>query len=176
MGTQPKHEELFVALNVLCANAIANCEMELEDQRMSDRAEMWRLEEEERRREEAARLAAEKEKKEKLERSKKMEIDRQEIEAAERELEAKKEALRIAQKGPDDDDEEEDEEGGESNADERVVSQSFNILATSYTYFNECLCQETNKKKTKRELEEEARKKAPQTTHSSVSVPLIYNT
>ena len=57
------------------------------------------------------KIGPEKEEKEKLERLKKMETDRQEIEAAERELVAKKEALRIAQQVVDDDDEEEGEVG-----------------------------------------------------------------
>ena len=44
------------------------------------------------------------------------------------------------------------------------------IIAPFYTYFNKQLCQGTGKK-TKCKLEEDAGKKAPQTTHSEVSVP-----
>ena len=80
------------------------------------------------------------------------------------------------QKGPDDDEQDKEdegeEEGSESGAEEHPVSLSHNISTVLYTYSNQQLCQDTPKAKTKRELDEEARKKAAQTTHSMVSVPL----
>jgi hypothetical protein len=51
-----------------------------------------------------------------------------------------------------------------------VRESSMFIIAPFYTYFNKQLCQGTGKK-TKCKLEEDAGKKAPQTTHSEVSVP-----
>jgi hypothetical protein len=48
-----------------------------------------------------------------------------------------------------------------------------NIYTLLYAYSNQQFCQDTPKAKTKRELEEEGRKKAPQTTHAVVSVPLL---
>ena len=103
----------------------------------------------------------------------KMEKDRLEIEAVERDLAARKEALRNSQKGSDNDEEDrEEEEGSESGAEEQPVSVSVNMVAILYTYSDQQFCQDTSKTKTKRELEEEGRKKAPQTTHGVVSVPL----
>ena len=103
----------------------------------------------------------------------KMEKDTLEIEAAERDLTAKKEVLRNVQKGPDDDEEdEEEEEGSESSAEEHPVILSINISTAFYPYSNQQLCQNTIKTKTKCKIKKDARKKAPQTTHSVVSVPL----
>ena len=58
------------------------------------------------------------------------------------------------------------------SVEEQPVSVSVNMVAILYTYSDQQFCQDTSKTKTKRELEEEGRKKAPQTTHGVVSVPL----
>ena len=77
------------------------------------------------------------------------------------------------QKGPDNDKEDgEDEEGSESGVEEQPVRLSINIVSIFYTYSNHQICQDTSKMKTKCELEEDGRKKAPQTTHVMVSVRL----
>ena len=81
--------------------------------------------EEKRRKEEEARLIAEQVEKDRLERIRKREQERQEIEAAERELEAKKKALRDTEKGADEEDENEDDEGSDSAAEEPVVRPPF---------------------------------------------------
>lgn len=174
MGSQPDHHEVFTALHMLCANAIAECEAELENQKASDRAEAQLLEEEKKRREDAAKFVAEQENKNRLESLRKMEKGRQEIDAAERELEAKKAALRNAEKGADggeDDNEEEDEEeeGSKSAPEDAVVRPFFDIFTPLYIEVNQQLYQGTSKKKTKSDLED-ARKKAPQTAHSVVSI------
>ena len=103
-----------------------------------------------------------------------MEKGRQEIDAAERELEAKKAALRNAEKGADggeDDNEEEDEEeeGSKSAPEDTAVRPFFDIFTPFYIEVNQQLYQGTSKKKTKSDLED-ARKKAPQTAHSVVSI------
>ena len=173
MCSQPDHHDVLTALLNLCNNAITECEAELEQQRASDMAEAKRLEEEQKVRENEARMLAEQQEKERREKMEKMEKDRLEIEAAERDLTAKKEALRNSQKGPDDvEEDEEEEERSESGAEEHPVSLSVNIFAVFYTYSNHQICQDTSKTKTKRELEEDGRKKAPQTTHVVVSVRL----
>ena len=121
------------ALEELCTQAIADIEDRLVKQKESDEAEARRLVEEAKKREGMARLSAEKEEKERLEKLKKMAQDRQEIETAERELKAKKEALRIAGKGVDvdnnnnnnnngdDNDNDNDEQDSESAAEESQV-------------------------------------------------------
>jgi|SRR5882762_7567615 len=139
MGSQPDHKVAFSALNEACTHTILNVEKQLDEQRESDAAKVRRQEEEKRQREEMARLAAEQEEKERLERVRKMEEEREAIAAAERDLEAKKEALRITQKAADmdddDDDGDDDEEGSddedsESAAGEVQVSDpSFSIYA-----------------------------------------------
>jgi hypothetical protein len=120
MGSLPEHHDVFTSLNVVCANAIAACEAAIEEQKASDRAEAQRSEEEKTVRENMARMVAEWEEKERVEKLEKMEKDKQDIEIAERELAAKKEVLRNAQKGPED----EDEGGSESAAEEHSVSPS----------------------------------------------------
>src|ERR1700691_1410962 len=171
MRLQPDHHDVLTALLNLCNNAVMECEAELEQQRVSDMAEAKRLEEERKVRENEARMLAEQQEKERREKTEKMEKDRLEIEAVERDLAARKEALRNSQKGSDKEDGEE-EEGSESGAEEQPVSVSVNMVAILYTYSDQQFCQDTSKTKTKRELEEEGRKKAPQTTHGVVSVPL----
>ena len=173
MGSLPNHHDVLTALVKLCTNAIMECEAQLAQQKASDMAEAKWLEEEQKARENEARMLAEQQEKERREKMEKLEKDTLAIEAAERDLAAKKEALRNAQKGPENDEEDgEEEEGSESGAEEQPVSLSVNIVSNFYTYSNQQLCQDTRKTKTKRELEEEGRKKAPQTTHVMVSVPL----
>ena len=173
MRSQPDHHDVLTALLNLCNNAVTECEAELEQQRASDMAEAKRLEEERKVRENEARMLAEQQEKERREKTEKMEKDRLEIEAVERDLAARKEALRNSQKGSDNDEEDgEEEEGSESGAEEQPVSVSVNMVAILYTYSDQQFCQDTSKTKTKCELEEEGRKKAPQTTHGVVSVPL----
>src|SRR6202521_398339 len=125
MGSQPDHHDVFTALTAFCLTAIAECEAELADQKASDKVEAQRLEEEKKRKEEEARLIVEQEEKDRLERIRKREQDRQEIEAAECELEAKKKALCDTEKGADEEDENEDEEGSDSAAEEPVVRPPF---------------------------------------------------
>ena len=173
MRSQPDHHDVLTALLNLCNNAVTECEAELEQQRASDMAEAKRLEEERKVRENEARMLAEQQEKERREKTEKMEKDRLEIEAVERDLAARKEALWNSQKGPNNDVEDgEDEEGSKSSAEEQLVSLSVNIVSIFYTYSNHQICQDMSKTKTKRELEEDGRKKAPQTTHSMVSVRL----
>ena len=170
MGSQPNHHDVLTALLKLCMNAILECEAELEQQKASDKVEAKWLEEEQKARENEARMLAEQQEKERREKIEKRQKDRLEIEAAERDLAAKKEALQ--NESDDDKEDKEEEEGSESGAEEQPVSVSINMVAILYTYSDQQCCQDTSKTKTKRELEEEGRKKAPQTTHGVVSVPL----
>ena len=132
MGSQPDHHDVLTMLLNLCTNAITECKAQLEQQKVLDVAEAKRLEEEQKARENEARMLAEQQEKERREKMEQMEKDRLEIEAAERDLTAKKEALRNAQKGPDDEEEEEEEEeegqGSESGAEEHPVSLSHKHL------------------------------------------------
>jgi hypothetical protein len=132
MGSQPDHHDVLTTLLNLCTNAITECEAQLEEQKASDVAEAKRLEEEQKARENEARMLSEQQEKERREKMEQMEKDRLEIEVAERELAAKKEALRNAQKGPDDDEQdeedEEEEEGSESGVEEHPVSLSHQHL------------------------------------------------
>src|SRR6202050_3162678 len=122
MGSLPNHHDVLTVLVKLCTNAITECEAQLEQQKVSDMAEAKQLEEEQKVRENETRMLAEQQEKERQEKMEKMEKDTLEIEAAERDLVAKKEALRNAQKGPDDDEEdEEEEEGSKSGAEEPLV-------------------------------------------------------
>jgi hypothetical protein len=103
-----------------------------------------------------------------------MEKDRQEIDAAECELEAKKVALHNTEKGAngeEDDNEEEDEEeeGSKSTPEDTAVRPFFDIFTPFYIEVNKQLYQGTSKRKTKSDLED-ARKKAPQMAHSIVSI------
>ena len=171
MGLLPDHHDVLTALLNLCNNAITECEAELEQQKASDMAEaMWL--EEQKARENEARMLAEQQEKERREKIEKRQKDRLEIEAAERDLAAKKEALQ--NESDDDEEDEEEEEGSESGAEEHPVSLSVKIFTVFYPYSNQQLCQDTSKTKAqlKRELDEEAHKKAPQTNHGVVSVPL----
>src|ERR1700733_12052072 len=120
MRSQPDHHDVLTALLNLCNNAITECEAKLEQQKASDMAEAKRLEEERKVRENEARMLAEQQEKERREKTEKMEKDRLEIEAAECDLMAKKEALRNSQKGSDNDEEDrEEEEGREAGAEEK---------------------------------------------------------
>src|SRR6202046_2678432 len=112
MGSQPDHHDVLTVLLNLCNNAITECKAELEQQRASDMAEAKRLEEEQKVRENEARMLAEQQEKERWEKTEKMEKDRLEIEAVERDLVARKEALRNSQKGPDNDEGDGEGEGG----------------------------------------------------------------
>ena len=178
MGSQPNHHEVLTTLIDLCTNAITECEAQLEQQKALDMAEAKWLEEEQKARENEARILAEQQEKERRENMEQMEKERLEIEAAEHDLTARKAkaVLWNVQKGPDDDEQDKEdkgeEEGSESSVEEHPVSLAHNISTISYTYSKQQLYQDTPKAKTKRELNEEARKKAAQTTDSNVSVPL----
>src|ERR1700683_1320281 len=125
MRSQPDHHDVLTALLNLCNNAVTQCEAELEQQRVSDMAEAKRLEEEQKVRENEARMLAEQQEKERREKTEKMEKDRLEIEAAEHDLAAKKEALRNLQMGSNNDEEDgEGEEGSEAGAEEHPSLQS----------------------------------------------------
>lgn len=129
MGSQPNHHTTLLDL---CTNAITECKAQLEQQKASDVAEAKQLEEEQKARENEARMLAKKQEKERQEKMEQMEKDRLEIEAAECDLAAKKEALWNAQKWPDDNEQdkedEEEEEGSESGVEEHPVSLSHKHL------------------------------------------------
>src|ERR1700683_399486 len=111
MGSLPHHHDVLTVLVKLCTNAITECEAQLEQQKVSDMAEAKRLEEEQKARENEARMLAKQQEKERQEKMEKMEKDALEIEAAECDLAAKKEALRNVWKGPNDEEEDGEEEG-----------------------------------------------------------------
>src|ERR1700733_13388984 len=119
MRLQPDHHDVLTVLLNLCNNAVTECEAELEQQRASDMAEAKRLEEEQKVRENEARMLAEQQEKGRGGKIEKREKDRLEIEAAERDLAAKKEVVQNLQKGPDDvEEDKEEEECSESGAEE----------------------------------------------------------
>jgi hypothetical protein len=129
MGTQLTHQDIFGAVKELCANTISEFEDALVNQRERDEAEATRVLEEQREKADIARKAAECEEMERQERAKKIEQDRRDILATERELEAKKQALRdaemVADDGGDDEDEVDDDLddiGSDSVVDDPVVS------------------------------------------------------
>jgi hypothetical protein len=135
MGTQLTHQDIFSAIKELCTNTISELEDALVSQRERDEAEARRVLEEQREKAEMARKAAEREEMERQERAKKIEQDRQEILATERELAAKKQALRDAEKVADDGDDNEnevdddlDDIGSDSVVDEHVVSRFLGCL------------------------------------------------
>jgi len=97
MSSQPTHADLFAAANEVCTRAITDVEGGLEGQRASDAAEAIRRQEMERHEVEIAKLAAEHDAREKQERLEKMEQDRLDIEAVERDLQMRKQALHHAQ-------------------------------------------------------------------------------
>ena len=128
MGSQPNHRDVCSALNELCAQTASDVEAQLVEQKKLDEAEARRLAEEEKKREEMTRLLAEQEEKVRLEKVKQMEQDQRDIEAVERELDARKQALRDAQKAADiddddnnDNDDDDDERDSESTAEGRQV-------------------------------------------------------
>jgi len=112
-----------------------------------DMAEAKWLEKEQKGRDNAARMFTQQQEKEKWER---LEKDWQKIQATVKE----------------------DKEGSKSTAEGHSISLSLNIFTAFYTYFNKQLCQDTGKKKIRCEFKEDACKKAPQTSHSEVGVPL----
>jgi len=113
---QPTHADVFGIASELCVSTITEVEGALASQRMSDAAEAFRHQEEEILKAEMARIAAENEEHERQERLKQLEQDRLDIEAAERQLRIRKQALRNAQEGRDvcDDDSNSDNGGGVS--------------------------------------------------------------
>ena len=100
MTAQPTHANVFGIASELSVSTITEVEGALASQRMSDAAEAIRRQEEEAHKAEIARIAAKQEEHEKQERRKRLEQDRLDIEAAERQLEMRKQALRDAPKGP----------------------------------------------------------------------------
>jgi trichohyalin len=99
-------------------------EEKLAMQKQSDAEAAKKREEEARLKAEQARLVAEQEERERLEKMAKLNAGRMEIEAAERELALKKQALRDALKVADEadvDEDEDDNEGSESTADQHAV-------------------------------------------------------
>ena len=136
MGSQPNHRDVCSALNELCAQTTFDVEAQLVEQKELDEAEARRLAEEEKKREEMTRLLAEQE-----EKVKQMEQDQRDIEAVERELDARKQALHDAQKAADiddddNDDDDDDERDSESTAEGRQVCPYCCILILSHTYNN----------------------------------------
>jgi seryl-tRNA synthetase len=131
MASQPIHEELFNAVKALCTGTITEVEDGLAKQRESDQVAARRLQEEQKQKAEEVRMAAEREEKERQEKAAKMEQDRREIEAVERALNAKKQALRDAEKaagnGGDDsiNDVEEEEDNDEGSNDQHVRSCTY---------------------------------------------------
>ena len=129
MGSQPDHKAAFSALIDACAYTVIDVEKHLDEQKESDAAEVRRQEEEKRQKEQMARLAAEQEEKDRLDRVRKMAEEREAIAAAERDLEAKKEALHITQKaadmdGDDEDDEDDDDEGSDDQGSESAAEEA----------------------------------------------------
>lgn len=102
MNMQPEHGATCTTVGDLCAETISKLETRLGQQRESDAAAARKLEEEEKARLELARVEAEREENERLERIRKREQDRMEIEAVERELKVRRKALRDADKEADD--------------------------------------------------------------------------
>jgi hypothetical protein len=118
MGSQPDHKVAFSALINACAYTVIDVEKHLDEQKESDAARVRRQEEEKRQKKQMARLAAEQEVKDRLDRVRKMAEEREAIAAAERDLEAKKEALCITQKAADMDGDDEDDNDDEDDDDE----------------------------------------------------------
>jgi len=102
-------------LNELCAQTASDVEAQLVEQKKLDEFEARRLAEEEKKREEMTRLLAEQEEKVRLEKVKQMEQDQRDIEAVERELDARKQALHDAQKAADIDDDDTDDDNNDDN-------------------------------------------------------------
>jgi hypothetical protein len=123
MRSQPTHADIFFAANELCASTIAVVESELASQVESDAAQELRRREEERVKAEMARIAAECDEREKQDRLKKMEQDQLEIQAAERDLWTRKQALLDAQKGADNhgDNDDDNDNGSVSTPDGQPV-------------------------------------------------------
>ena len=86
----PEHRDAIVTLHELCTDAVSHVEIELANQKASDEAEAWKMEEDRKKIDEMAQLEAKREEKEKEE--------EESIKAAECELERKKKALHDAQK------------------------------------------------------------------------------
>ena len=118
MTAQPTHADVFGIASELCVSTITEVEGALASQRMSDAAEAVRHQEEEILKAEMAKITAEGEEHERQERLKQLEQDRLDIEAAERQLRIRKQALRDAQKGrdgcDDDNDDDDDDDGSVS--------------------------------------------------------------
>jgi len=127
MTAQPMHAEVFGIANELCASTITEVEEGLARQRASDAVEVIRRQEEERVKVEMARIAAEDEERDKQEHLKQLEQDRLHIEAAERELQIRKQALRDAQNGPHarDDDNNNGNDGSVSTPEGHLVRHVF---------------------------------------------------
>jgi hypothetical protein len=148
MSSQPTHQELVITITGLCSDGISELEAGLKSQMESDKAareeeerakaEAVRLAEEAARlAEEAAKLAVQRAEMERVERIKKLEQDRIEIDTAERELAAKKRAWIEAHPLPDDDEanedsveEEDEEEVNDSAAEEVSTYCSFMLFNT----------------------------------------------
>jgi len=116
MGSQPDHKAAFSALIDACAYTVIDVKKHLDEQKESDATEVRRQEEEKRQKEQMARLAAEQEEKDRLDRVWKMAEEREAIAAAEHDLEAKKEVLRITQKAADMDGDDEDDKDDDEKA------------------------------------------------------------
>jgi hypothetical protein len=101
MAVQPTHADVFRIANELCVSTITEMEEGMATQCMSDAAEAIRRQEEDALKVETARIVAEQGEQEKQAHLKRLEQDRLDIEAAERELKIRKQALHDAQKGPD---------------------------------------------------------------------------
>ena len=141
MGSQPDHKVAFSALINACAYTVIDVEKHLDAQKELDAAEVRRQEEEKWQKEQMAWLVAKQEEKDKLDRVQKMVEECKAIAAAERDLEAKKEALRITQKAvdmdgdnedDDDNDEGSDNQGSESAAKEAQVRDPLFSICAHY--------------------------------------------
>ena len=123
MRSQPAYSDLLGPLGQLCAETVSIFEFALEKQREFDRTEARRQEEQQRRREGLARKMAERNEQVKQVKSRAMEREKQEIEAAEMELAARKKALCQVENGIHEDQDDNDNPS-QSAADEHVVSGS----------------------------------------------------
>ena len=127
MRSHPTHADIFTAASDICASTITEVESGLADQVESDAVEEIRRQEEDRCKAEMEWIADECHEREKRDRLKKIEQDRLDIEAAERELHLRKQSLSNAQKGADahdyDIDDDDNDNGSMSMPDRQPVCQ-----------------------------------------------------
>jgi hypothetical protein len=141
MKAQPDHPDAYTIVHDLCTSSISQIESALTEQRRVEAADAKRKEEEAQAKAEMARLEAEREAKEIQEKVDRIENDRLEIEAAERQLQVRKQALHDAQKdaaagkGVDEDEEEEEEEEEDGDQIESSTEGQTVCIPSRYAIF-----------------------------------------